>query len=421
MGRNILRRKALTGAFLAALLVFTVVDPAAAAAASADVGSAAPPAAAVPPVPVAPADAETDGPLPPVQGHEGGEVFSIAIPDEDIIGRYVDGLLAARKDWLQAVLDRSLRFRALISGELAERGLPRELGFLPALESGFQERAVSPRGAAGLWQLMRNTASPYGLRMDMWVDERRDIRKATDASLGKLSENYRIFGDWYLALAAYNCGVGRLSAILRRSPGSDFWALRKKGVLPRETAAFVPQFLALSRILGHAGRYGLDLGWVGEPDWNTIALDRCVDLRMLSRASGAPLEALLAGNPELNFLVTPPASYGYQLKVPADYGDAVTAALAGSDVPLIEFQVHVVAAGDTLSGMSLRYGVSVPFIQEFNPEQYVTKRKAAARAPHSARSILFSSGCLVLGGRRHKRIQALGRHRHDDHKDNEQH
>ena len=279
----------------------------------------------------------------------------------------MDGLLAARKDWLQAVLDRSLRFRALISGELAERGLPRELGFLPALESGFQERAVSPRGAAGLWQLMRNTASPYGLRMDMWVDERRDIRKATDASLGKLSENYRIFGDWYLALAAYNCGVGRLSAILRRSPGSDFWALRKKGVLPRETAAFVPQFLALSRILGHAGRYGLDLGWVGEPDWNTIALDRCVDLRMLSRASGAPLEALLAGNPELNFLVTPPASYGYQLKVPADYGDAVTAALAGSDVPLIEFQVHVVAAGDTLSGMSLRYGVSVPFIQEFNP------------------------------------------------------
>jgi membrane-bound lytic murein transglycosylase D len=363
MGRNILRREALIGALLAALLVVTAVSATAAAMSSSDAASTVPAA----PVQTPPADAETNGPLPPVQGHEGDEVFSIAIPDEDIIGRYVDGLLATRRDWLQAVLDRSLRFRALISGALAERGLPRELGFLPALESGFQERAVSPRGAAGLWQLMRNTASPYGLRMDMWVDERRDIRKATEASLGKLSENYRIFGDWYLALAAYNCGVGRLSAILRRSPGSDFWALRKKGVLPRETAAFVPQFLALSRILGHAGRYGLDLGWDGAPDWNTIALDRCVDLRMLSRASGAPLDALLAGNPELNFLVTPPAAYGYQLKVPADYGDAVTAALAGSEMPLIEFQVHVVAMGDTLYGMSLRYGVSVPFIQEFNP------------------------------------------------------
>jgi membrane-bound lytic murein transglycosylase D len=265
------------------------------------------------------------------------------------------------------VLDRSLGTRALISRELAERGLPRELGFLPALESGFLPRAVSPRGATGLWQLMRNTASPYGLRMDLWVDERRDISKSTAASLGKLTENYRIFGDWYLALAAYNCGVGRLSAIRRRNPGRDFWQLRTAGVLPRETAAFVPQFLALSRILGHAGRYGLDLGWEETPDWSRIPLDRCVDLRMLARASGVPLDALLAGNPELNFLVTPPAAYGYQLKVPAEYGEAVTAVLVGAEMPLLEFRVHVVARGDTLSGMSVRYGVSVPLIQEFNP------------------------------------------------------
>jgi membrane-bound lytic murein transglycosylase D len=203
--------------------------------------------------------------------------------------------------------------------------------------------------------------------MDLWVDERRDVRKATEASLGKLTENYAIFDDWYLALAAYNCGVGRLSAILRRSPGSDFWALRKKGVLPRETAAFVPQFLALCRILGHAGRYGLDVGWETAPASSVIALDRCVDLRKLARVTGAPLDALLSVNPELNFLVTPPAAYGYQLKVPADYGDAVAAALAGSEVPLLEFRVHVVTQGDTLYGMSLRYGVSVPLIQEFNP------------------------------------------------------
>jgi membrane-bound lytic murein transglycosylase D len=308
-----------------------------------------------------------DEPLPPAQGHEGAEVFSITIPDEDIVGRYVDGLVATRRDWLQTVLDRSHRYRALISGALAERGLPRELGFLPAVESGFQERAVSPRGAAGLWQLMRNTASPYGLRMDTWVDERRDVRKATEASLGKLSENYEIFGDWCLALAAYNCGAGRLSAIVHRNPGNDFWALRKKGVLPRETAAFVPQFLALSRILGHAGRYGLDLGWDAAPAWSAIALEKCVDLRMLARATGTPLDALLSGNPELNFLVTPPAAYGYQLKVPADCRDAVAAALAGSQMPLIEFRVHQVMQGDTLSAMSLRYGVSVPLIQEFNP------------------------------------------------------
>jgi membrane-bound lytic murein transglycosylase D len=359
MGRNILRRKTLSGALLAALVALSVVRAGAAAVTSADGVSAAPVEAASP--------GEGDGPLPSMQGHEGPEVFSIPVPDEDIIGRYVDGLLAARKDWLQTVLDRSLRYRALISRALAERGMPRELGFLPALESGFQGRAVSPRGAAGLWQLMRNTASPYGLRMDLWVDERRDVGKATEASLEKLSENYGYFGDWYLALAAYNCGVGRLAAIQRRNPGSDFWELRRRGVLPRETAAFVPQFLALSRILGHAGRYGLDLGWEPAPAVSAILLDRCVDLRKLAHASGSPLDALLSSNPELNFLVTPPASYGYQLKVPADYGDAVAAALAGAEMPLMEFRVHQVTQGDTLSGMSIRYGVSVPLIQEFNP------------------------------------------------------
>jgi len=359
MGRNLFRRKALSRVLLAVLLAVSAIHAGAAASAFPDGSSAAP-------VQTVPADAG-DGPLRPAQGHEGAEVFSIAIPDEDIIGRFVDGLLATRREWLQNALDRSRRYRALISSALAERGLPQELGFLPAVESGFQERAVSPQGAAGLWQLMRNTASPYGLRMDLWVDERRDVRKATEASLGKLTENYAIFDDWYLALAAYNCGVGRLSAILRRSPGSDFWALRKKGVLPRETAAFVPQFLALCRILGHAGRYGLDVGWETAPASSVIALDRCVDLRKLARVTGAPLDALLSVNPELNFLVTPPAAYGYQLKVPADYGDAVAAALAGSEVPLLEFRVHVVTQGDTLYGMSLRYGVSVPLIQEFNP------------------------------------------------------
>ncbi len=353
MGRHLLRRKALAG--FAILLAATAAGRVEAA------------AGAAPDVPPLGVPAEADGPLPPLQGHVGAELFSISNPDEDIIGRYVDGLLARRADWLQAVLDRSIRYRALIARGLAEKGLPGDLAWLPAVESGFQPRALSPRGAAGLWQLMRNTASPYGLRMDLWVDERRDARKATDASLAKLAENYGIFGDWYLALAAYNCGVGRLSGILRRNPGSDFWDLRRKGVLPRETAAFVPQFLALCRILSHPGRYGLAVSWDPAPVWELIPLDRCVDLRILARASGVPLAALLSGNPELNFLVTPPSSYGYQLKVPIEHSDAVKAILQGAGLPLLEFRVHVVEQGDTLSGMALRYGVSVAVIQEFNP------------------------------------------------------
>jgi membrane-bound lytic murein transglycosylase D len=345
MGRHLLRRKALTAC--AVLLVLAT-----------SLGSE-----------EAPVYAPSPGdPLPPLQGHEGPEVYSIAIPDEDIIGRYVEGYLASRRDWLQVVLNASERYRPMIAEALVQRGLPRELQFLPAVESAFQARAVSPKGATGLWQLMRNTASPYGLRMDLWLDERRDAGKATEASLSKLSENREIFGDWYMALAAYNCGVGQLSAIVRRNPGSDFWALRRKGVLPRETAAFVPQFLALSMILSHPGRYGLDVGWDPAPEPpRSVALDRCVDLRILSRVAGVPLAELVAANPELNFLVTPPPSYAYALKVPAAYADAVAQAIEGATMPLLEFRVHVVARGNTLYGMSRLYGVSVEMIQEFNP------------------------------------------------------
>jgi membrane-bound lytic murein transglycosylase D len=319
--------------------------------------------------PAAPEAAPTDptAPLPPAQGHLGVEMYSMPMSDEDIIGRFVDGFLAGRKDWLQAVLDRSVGYRAVIARAIADKGLPRELMYLPAVESGFQARATSPRGAAGLWQLMRNTASPYGLRMDQWVDERRDFWKSTDASLDKLKDNYRAFDDWYMALAAYNCGVGKLSGIVRRSPGSDYWTLRRKGVLPRETAAFVPQFLALSRILSYPGRYGLALDWDPAPEWERIQLDRCVDLRILSRACGVPVEVLATANPELNFPLTPPASYAYQLKVPAQYVTAVKEALQNATMPLQEFRVHVIVAGDTLSEMAQSYGVSVEMIQEFNP------------------------------------------------------
>jgi membrane-bound lytic murein transglycosylase D len=296
------------------------------------------------------------------------ELYSLPFPEESIVDRYVQGIRASQGDWLQSVRDRSLPYREVIQQAIDERKLPRELQFLPAVESGFQVRALSPRGASGLWQLMRNTASPYGLRMDAWVDERRDFLKATGASLDKLAENFAVLGDWNLALAAYNCGLGRILGIVHRHPGNDFWALRRKGLLPRETAAFVPQFLALARVLRYPGRYGLSIGWESASPWQCIPVNGCVDLRILSRESGVPLSVLTNANPELNFPMTPPPSYAYQLKIPAQYGEAVERALAEASLPLLEFRVHVVAAGDTLSEMARTYGVSIDLIQQFNPQ-----------------------------------------------------
>jgi membrane-bound lytic murein transglycosylase D len=305
--------------------------------------------------------------LAPLQGHRGGEVYSLSFADEDIIEAFVQRLLASRLVWLQAVLDRSRTYRAVIAREIARRGMPRELQFLPALESGFQPRAVSPKGAAGMWQLMRNTAAPYGLRMDEWIDERRDVVRSTAAALGKLQEGYRQFGSWEMALAAYNAGAARMAGLVREHGTGSYWALRAKGVLPTETAAFVPQFAALSRILDQPGRHGLRVSWDPAMEWEQVAVPRTVDLRLLAEASGVDRDALAAGNPELLLGVTPPASYGYQLKVPAGHRVAVEKALAGDAIPLMEYRVHVVRKGDTLWAISRSYGVSLELLTESNP------------------------------------------------------
>jgi membrane-bound lytic murein transglycosylase D len=354
MGGHLLRRKAPVA--LAAFL----------AAAAAHAAGTAVPAPETAAGQAAPALAE--GPLPCAQGHEGVEVYSVAFPDGDIVQRTMTAFLGGRRDWLQGVLDRSERYRSFIAGELAARGLPPELRYLPAVESAYRERASSRASAVGIWQFMRGTAAAYGLRMDQWLDERRDPWKSTQASLDLLSDYNRMFkGDWPLTLAAYNCGPGRLLGIMRRYPGLDYWALRRKGVLPRETVGFVPQFLALSRIFSHPGRYGLEAGWDPVDTLEPVTLDRCVDLRILARAAGIPLAALAEANPELSFLITPPASYAYLLKVPAPYLDAVRVTLASASMPLLEFRVHVVAEGDTLSEIAQDYGVSQGLIQEFNP------------------------------------------------------
>jgi len=305
--------------------------------------------------------------LAPLQGHRGADVYSIGFPDENVIEGFVRGLLATRREWLQAVLDRSRAYRSVIAREIAERGMPRELQFLPAVESGFQPRALSPKGAAGMWQLMRNTAAPYGLRMDEWIDERRDFFRATDAALGKLQEGYRQFGSWEMALAAYNSGAGRMGRIAKEHGTGNYWALRAKGVLPAETAAFVPQFAALSRILDQPGRHGLRVSWDPAVEWERVAVPRTVDLRLLAEASGVARETLAAGNSELLLGVTPPASYGYQLKVPAEHREAVEQALSGDAIPLMEYRVHVVRKGDTLWAISRTYGVSLELVAESNP------------------------------------------------------
>lgn len=298
----------------------------------------------------------------------GGRAAGLSIPypaDNELVGRYItqytspDGLR-----WLQTVMRRAAPYRAFIENRIKERGLPPELVYLPVIESSYSSVAVSRSGAAGLWQFMTNSIAPFGIAVNDWVDERRDFWKATDGALRKLEENYAYFGDWALALAAYNAGLGAVKRAADASGLESYWELCDAGKLKRETIHYVPKFLAIASVLSRAGAWGVDLGWPEDPEWTRVTVPKPVDLDLLAQKSGVPLETLRVGNRELRYGITPPASYS--LKVPAAWAKPVTETLNRRDLQLLRYYIHVVQYGDTLSALSRHYGVSVDFISRTN-------------------------------------------------------
>ena len=375
-GRAVLRRGGIPWALALALLA----APAASVAAAGPEAQPAP--AAVPfagrplrgspppqPAPQAPqtdAGAEAAGPLPSLHGRAEPPVFSLDLPQHPAVERRLEIYLSREKKNLEAALARMVRYRRFVDSSLRERGLPPELLALPLLESRYVARAVSRSGAAGLWQIMRNTAGGLGLSSDEWLDERRDFWKSTQAALRKLQDNYRQFGDWYLALAAYNCGSGCLSRLLASSGARDFWELRERGLLRPETAEFVPAFIALTRIVGSPARFGLANGWELSPAWERVRLEQSVDLRLLARALELDPESLREANAELRYPVTPVYVQGYFLKLPAGLGRKASELLADPGSRLLEYRYHRLASGDTLYGLSRRYGVALPLLERAN-------------------------------------------------------
>jgi len=284
--------------------------------------------------------------------------------------------------WLQTVMARSEPYIAFIRKEIDARGLPHELAFLPVIESSYLSTAVSRSGAVGLWQFMKNSISPFGIRVDDWVDERKDFWKATDGALRKLEENYRYFKDWPLALAAYNAGLGAVQRAVQAGGARDYWMLSERKLLKTETIQYVPKFLAVSAILSQAGRYGIDLGWPEDPAWTRIAAERTVDLNLLAEKASADAKRLKAANQELHFGVTPPGKV-HHIKVPAAEAEAVAAVLARKDINLIQYYFHTVRSGDTLSALARHYGVTVDHIVQSNPgiEPRYLKLGARIRVP----------------------------------------
>jgi membrane-bound lytic murein transglycosylase D len=286
------------------------------------------------------------------------------------------------RGWLHGVWERSWIYADHIGAALERRGLPQELRLLPVVESAYREDAVSPQGAVGLWQITRVGASGYPLRMGGPIDERRDFWKATEVALDTLATNHDRFGDWLLAIAAYNAGPGGVQRAINRAGTTDFWELRRSGALPRETAEFVPRFLAAVRVFAQPERYGLS---EMEPiTWVRVGAGGRADLRKLAAHTGVDLNLLRTANAELGSVFTPsdarvePAVIasndaraadlrGYWLKVPAEHAEQARALLE-ERTQLFDFIEHVIRAGETFWDMAKRYGSSVVLIVDENPD-----------------------------------------------------
>ena len=267
--------------------------------------------------------------------------------------------------YMNAVMNRASLYLPFIKEEVRKRNLPPELAYLPVIESGFTITARSKSGAVGLWQFMLNSISPFDIKVNEFIDERRDFQKSTKGALQKLEDNYKAFGNWELAIAAYNCGLGAMNRAVKKTKIQDYWELSTRKELKKETIDYVPKFLAAAYVLSNPRRFGIDC-WQETYEWTPIRLKRQVSLDTLAAESGADRELLHRLNAELLHGITP-SDLNYRLKIPASHLEQINAVLEREDLALIRYHYHVVSHGDTLWSMSKHYGASLDLIEQHNP------------------------------------------------------
>ena len=264
-------------------------------------------------------------------------------------------------------LERVGLYRSMMERILMEEGVPLDLVFLAQAESAFLPRAVSRAKARGMWQFISSRGKEYGLRQTWWIDERSDPEKSTRAAARHLSDLYEDFGDWYLAMAAYNAGPVRVQNALKKTKTQTFWELADKKALPRETINYVPTILAMAIIGRDPGQYGFNVEPDGPLETERMGLEKATDLRVIAETLELPVDQLKELNPHILRWTTPPDDPEFEFIVPKGYSDRfMEKVVAMPDSERIIWRYHSVKKGETLSAIARRYGVSVNDVTQAN-------------------------------------------------------
>jgi len=283
----------------------------------------------------------------------------------DAVLGYINYFSGRGRKTLVAGLERSGRFQAMISRILAQEGVPQELIHLAQAESGFLPRAVSYRAAVGMWQFVQFRGREYGLQQTQWTDDRLDPERATRAAAKHLHDLYNHFGDWYLAIAAYNCGPNAVDKAVERSGYADYWELRSRHLLPAETTNYVPIILAMTIMSKNAAEYGLtDLHPVAPMEYDTVGVTSPTHLALVGDLTDTPVSQLTDLNQALLHGVAPA---GYELHIPRGSVDSLRSSLDVFPADHRDsWRMHRVESGETLASIAHRYKVAPASIESEN-------------------------------------------------------
>ncbi|MDQ3426349.1 MAG: LysM peptidoglycan-binding domain-containing protein [Gemmatimonadota bacterium] len=308
--------------------------------------------------------------------------------NHDRVQYYLDFFQGPGRERMGIWLERMPRYEGMIRERLQREGMPGDLVYLALIESGFSNTATSRAKAVGMWQFMKATGKGYGLRIDSWVDERRDPYRATDAAARHLRDLNARFGSLYLAAAAYNAGSGKVSRGLGRLPEHDedplksdatFFRLYDTKWLHRETKDYVPKLIAAAVIAKEPARYGFAVGTAQPAAYDSIIVPTMTGLDVIARLADTTVAAIRELNPQYLRLATPPEVASI-VRVPAGRGPATVAAYA--ELPAkkrVTFVEHVVVRGETMGHIARRYRVSAVLLAQANPKVSAKRLRVGQR------------------------------------------
>src|SRR5579863_331805 len=285
----------------------------------------------------------------------------------DQVAGYISYFSNRGRGTLERAFARSGLYHDMISRVLKEEGVPQDLIYLAQAESGFHPLALSRAGARGMWQFMASRARGYGLQHSLWVDDRQDPEKSTHAAAHHLRDLYNEFGDWYLAMAAYNSGPGTVQNAVKRTGYADYWQLYKRNVLPKETRNYVPIILAVTIMAKNPEQYGLDKVVTEKPvPYDSLKIDYPVDLRLVAECVDASASTLQDLNPSLLRLTTP-KDREFELHLPVGTKDRYLSAITAVPPDMrVWWRYHKVAPGDTLASVASAFHTTRQAIVQAN-------------------------------------------------------